>query len=425
MAVEYNLNRNYAIEKCESTLSFCISSVMQLKGFNCKIWIETSRSFFRNLLVEAFVSLCGLFQQLPGMTEKPEKIEYEQDEGGQQVLHEHYRFKVGWGQYPLRIDKFLMNKIANVSRSRIQEGLKSGQVLVNGKAVKSNFKVKAGHEVSVVMPRPPRDKELLPEAIPLDIVYEDNYIMVINKPPGMVVHPGYNNYTGTLVNALLNYFQGLPESVNGHDRPGIVHRIDKETSGLMVISKHKKAMNDLFHQFAEKTVYRHYMALVWGDVKQEAGKIDGNLARSLKDRKLMQVYEDEETGKPAVTHYQVIARFGYVTLLQCRLETGRTHQIRAHMRYLGHPIFNDKMYGGDKIVAGPSASKYRQFVDNCFEACPRQALHAQSLGFAHPKGWVDLFFEQPLPEDMHQLVDKWRRFAHHKGLGDLNYLLFY
>ncbi len=351
------------------------------------------------------------------MTEKPEKIQYQEDETGEEVLYEHYRFRVGWGQYPLRIDKFLMNKIANVSRKRIQDGLKAKRVLVNGEAVKSNFKVKAGQEISVVLPKPPKGDETKPEAIDLDIVYEDDYVMVVNKPPGMVVHPGHNNFSGTLVNALMYYFHNLPTAVNGHDRPGIVHRIDKETSGLMVVSKHKKALNSLFHQFAEKTVQRHYIALAWGDFKDDYGTINGNLARSLKDRKLMQVYERSEVGKPAITHFQVIERFGFATLLQCWLETGRTHQIRAHLKYIGNPVFNDKMYGGDKIIYGPKSSKFRQFVENCFETCPRQALHAQSLGFLHPKGWVPMYFEQSFFDDMSQLIDKIRNYSYHKGLG--------
>jgi len=298
-------------------------------------------------------------------------------------------------------------------------------VLVNEKAVKSNFKVKAGFEVSVLLPQPPREGELQAEALSLDIVYEDDYLLVVNKPPGMVVHPGYNNFSGTLVNGLMHHFHHLPAAINGHDRPGIVHRIDKETSGLMVVAKHKKALNHLFHQFADKTVQRHYTGLVWGEVKENVGRITGNLARSLQDRKRMQVYEDEDTGKPAVTHFQVIARFGYASLLQFQLETGRTHQIRAHLKYLGHPLFNDKMYGGDKAVCGPNTVRFRQFIQNCFEICPRQALHAQSLGFAHPRGWVPALFEQQMPEDMHRLVDKWQHYAHHNGLGEMENLLVY
>lgn len=359
------------------------------------------------------------------MTEKPESIQYQNNENGEQELYEHYRFKVGWGQYPLRIDKFLMNKLSNVTRTQIQNGLKAKHVLVNGEAVKSNFKVKAGQEIKVVLPKPPREEELQPEDLPLDIVYEDAFLMIINKPAGMVVHPGFNNFSGTLVNGLMHHFHNLPTAINGHDRPGIVHRIDKETSGLLVVSKHKQALNGLFHQFADKTVQRHYVALVWGSIKEDSGKIEGNLDRSLRDRKMMQVYEDAEVGKPAVTHFQVIARFGYATLVQCWLETGRTHQIRAHMKYLGHPVFNDKLYGGDKPVSGPNTSKFHQFVKNCFEVCPRQALHAQSLGFSHPKGWVPLFFEKHLPDDMHQVVDKWQHFAYYKEMGQMDHLLVY
>ncbi len=358
------------------------------------------------------------------MTEKPEKIQYETDpETQEQVLYEHYRFQSGWGQEPLRVDKFLMNKISHISRSQIQEGIKNQLVLINDKPVKSNHKVKAGQTVKVVMPRPPEEMTLKAEDIPIDRVYEDDYVLVVNKPAGMVVHPGINNHSGTLVNALLHYFHTLPETINGHDRPGIVHRIDKETSGLLVVAKQKRAINDLFHQFANKTVDRQYLTLVWGEPRQDTGTIEGNLARSIRNRKAMAVYDDDEVGKPAITHYQVIARFGYATLVKCRLETGRTHQIRAHLEHLGHPVFNDKLYGGDKLASGPGDGKYRQFVKNCMEVCPRQALHAQSLTFQHPKGWQQLALEKHLPPDFRELVLKWQTLAEKKGIGDSRYLV--
>lgn len=357
------------------------------------------------------------------MTERPEKIQYQTDPDSQeQVLYEHYRFQAGYGQAPLRIDKFLMNKLSDISRSRIQQGIREQKVLVNDGPVKTNHKVKAGQTVKVVLPRPPEEMTLKAEAIPLDLVYEDDSVVLVNKPAGMVVHPGINHHSGTLVNALMHYFHTLPETINGHDRPGIVHRIDKETSGLLVVAKQKLAINALFHQFAEKTVDRQYLSLVWGQPKHDAGTVEGNLARSERDRKAMAVYEDPEIGKPAVTHYQVIALFGHASLVKCTLETGRTHQIRAHMKYLGHPVFNDKLYGGDKLAAGPSHSKYRQFVKNCQEVCPRQALHAQSLAFQHPKGWQPLHFEQPLPPDFRALVVKWQHWAQQQGLGDTRYL---
>ena len=358
------------------------------------------------------------------MTEQPEKIQYQTDPDSQeQVLYEHYRFQAGRGQEPLRIDKFLMNKLSHVSRSRIQQGIRDQQVLVDEAPVKTNHKVKAGQVVKVAMPRPKEAMVLKAEAIPLDLVYEDDFVVVVNKPAGMVVHPGISNHSGTLVNALMHHFHTLPETINGHDRPGIVHRIDKETSGLLVVAKQKLAINALFHQFAEKTVDRQYLTLVWGEPNQECGTIEGNLARSESNRKAMAVYQDPEIGKPAITHYQVIARFGYASLVKCILETGRTHQIRAHMKYLGNPVFNDKLYGGDKLAAGPSHSKYRQFVKNCMEVCPRQALHAQSLGFQHPKGWQPLSFEQPLPSDFRALVSKWQQWAQQQGVGDTRYLL--
>ena len=273
------------------------------------------------------------------MTERPEKIQYQTDpERQEQVLYEHYRFYAGYGQEPLRIDKFLMNKISHISRSRIQEGIKANQVLINDTPVKSNHKVKAGQTVKVVLPRPPEDMVLKAEAIPLDLVYEDHYVVVVNKPAGMVVHPGINNHSGTLVNALMHYFHTLPETINGHDRPGIVHRIDKETSGLLVVAKQNLAINSLFDQFAQKTVDRQYLALVWGEPACDSGTIEGNLARSERNRKAMAVYEDPETGKPAVTHYQVIARFGYASLVKCVLETGRTHHIRAGGRAVSRQV---------------------------------------------------------------------------------------
>lgn len=327
-------------------------------------------------------------------------------------LYEHHRLVADKGQKPLRVDKFLNNLLPNTSRNKIQQAAAAGSIHVNGNEVKSNYKVKAGDVVQVVLSYPPRETELKPENLPLDIIYEDDSLLLVNKKPGMVVHPGHGNYDGTLVNALLYHFNNLP----GADgtRPGLVHRLDKDTSGIMVIAKTEQAMAHLAKQFFYRTTRRSYVALVWGDLDENEGTITGNIGRSHKDRKVFTVYPDGEEGKHAVTHYRVLQRFGYTTLVECRLETGRTHQIRVHMKYLGHPLFNDKEYGGDKILKGTTFTKYKQFVENCFSVCQRQALHAKTLGFTHPESAKEIFFESELPADMADLVEKWTVYAKHK-----------
>ena len=325
-------------------------------------------------------------------------------------LYEHFRFTADPGQTHLRIDKFLVNKIQNTSRNKIQAAASAGNILVNGKAVKPNYKVKPNDEISIVMSYPPPDNEIIPEDIPIDIVYEDDSVLVINKVQEMVIHPGYGNKTGTLVNALVYHFMGDPFFNPENERPGIVHRIDKGTSGLLVIAKTEIARNHLARQFFEKTSERTYWALVWGQLKENEGTITGHIGRHLKDRMQMAVFPDGEKGKHAVTHYKVIERLGYVTLVECRLETGRTHQIRAHFKHIGHPLFNDDRYGGDQILKGTTFTKYKQFVQNCFKILPRQALHAKTLGFIHPRTGEKMRFDSELPEDMAQVIDKWRKY---------------
>jgi 23S rRNA pseudouridine1911/1915/1917 synthase len=335
------------------------------------------------------------------------------DEAGQdeqEEFFEHYRLVSDKGQQPLRIDKFLVNRIQNATRNRVQNAIKAGSVQVNGQPVKANYKVKPEDVITVLLPDPPRDKELKPENIPLDIIFEDDHVLVVNKPAGMVVHPGFNNYTGTLVNALIYHFDQLP-TANGERRPGLVHRIDKDTSGLLVIAKDEYSMSHLAKQFFDHTSKRTYQALVWGSFDEKEGTISARLARALKDRRVMQVYQEEEVGKHAITHYKVLEEFHYASLIECRLETGRTHQIRAHMLYIGHPIFNDAAYRGDVITSGPAFTRYKQFIQNCFETCPRQALHAKSLGFVHPHTGEELYFEAPLPPDMANLLEKWRKYV--------------
>ncbi len=336
-------------------------------------------------------------------------IEIELPDQEEQDLYEHLRVVVDKGQSLLRIDKFLMHRVENASRNRIQNAIDSGNVLVNDKAVKSSYKVKPMDIISVVLPHPPRDTEVYPENISLNIVYEDDDLLIVDKPAGMVVHPGYNNYTGTLVNGLVYHFQHLPQLPGNDGRPGLVHRIDKDTSGLLVISKNERAMAYLAKQFFDHTINRKYLALVWGDLAQD-GTITGYIGRSVKDRKVMAIYDDETKGKWAITHYSILERFNYVTLVECRLETGRTHQIRAHMKHIGHPLFNDATYGGDKILKGTVFTKYKQFVENCFELMPRQALHAQSLGFLHPKTKKFIHFESPLSPDFKLVIEKWRNY---------------
>lgn len=324
-------------------------------------------------------------------------------------LYEHFKFVASEGQEPLRVDKFLMNFIENATRNKIQQAVKAGNVLVNEAVVKSNYKVKAQDVVRVVLAHPPHENLLVPENIPLDIIHEDNEVIVVNKPAGMVVHPGHGNYSGTLVNALIYHFQNLPK--NSNERPGLVHRIDKDTSGLLVVAKTEFAMANLASQFFNRTTERLYLALVWGSVIEEEGTITGHVGRSLKNRLQMDVFPDGEFGKHAVTHYKVVERFSYVTLVECKLETGRTHQIRAHFKYIGHPLFNDERYGGDRILKGTTYTKYKQFVDNCFKILPRQALHAKTLGFEHPETKEQLFFNSEIPEDMKQCLEKWRNYT--------------
>ncbi len=331
------------------------------------------------------------------------------NESDEQDLYEHLRIVVDKGQSLLRIDKFLMHRVENASRNRIQNAIDLGNVLVNDKPVKPSYKVKPADVISVVLPHPPRDTEVYPENIPIEITYEDDDVLIVNKAAGMVVHPGYNNYTGTLVNALVYHFQQLPTLPGNDGRPGLVHRIDKDTSGLLLISKNERAMTWLARQFFEHTINRRYLALAWGDLEQD-GTITGYIGRSLADRRVMAIYDDETKGKWSVTHYKVLERFGYVTLIECRLETGRTHQIRAHMKHIGHPLFSDATYGGDKIIKGTTFSKYKQFIENCFELMPRQALHAQSLGFVHPTTRKSVYFEAPLPVDFEAVLQKWRKY---------------
>lgn len=331
-------------------------------------------------------------------------------------LYEHYRFTADKGQGQIRIDKYLSMHIVGVSRNRIQQAAEAGCILVNEVPVKSNYKIKPLDIVSVVMNRPPRELEIIPENIPLDVVYEDDDLMVINKPPGLVVHPGFGNYQGTLVNALAYLLKDTPEYDAKDPRLGIVHRIDKDTSGLIVVAKNAYAKTHLSAQFFNKTTKRQYVALVWGSIKENEGRIEGNIGRSLKDRMLMTVFPDGDYGKPAVTHYKVLERLGYVTLVQCKLETGRTHQIRVHMKYIGHTLFNDERYGGNEVLKGTNFAKYKQFVQNCFSICPRQALHAQTLGFIQPRTGEELMFEAPLPEDINLLLNKWRGYIANRDI---------
>lgn len=323
---------------------------------------------------------------------------------------EHFRFVADKGQQMIRIDKFLTDRMEKTSRNRIQQAAEANCVLVNGRPVKSSYKIKPNDVVSIVMDRPRYDFEIIAEDIPLDIVYEDDYLLVVNKPPGLVVHPGHGNYHGTLVNALAWHFRENPNYDVSDPRLGLVHRIDKDTSGLLVIAKTPEAKTDLGLQFFNKTTRREYVAVVWGDFDDKKGTITGNIGRNPKNKLQMAVMTDPEQGKHAVTHYEVIESFGYVSVVKCRLETGRTHQIRVHMLSKGHPLFNDARYGGDKILRGTTFAKYRQFVENCFDVCPRQALHARTLGFRHPATGEEMNFECPVPNDMTMMIDKWRDY---------------
>lgn len=328
-------------------------------------------------------------------------------------LYEHYSFKAGKGQEPLRVDKFLMNFVENATRNKIQQAAKQGNIFVNGQVVKSNHRVKSNDIVKVMFSYPPHEYLLTPENIPLDIVYEDEALLVVNKPAGLVVHPGHGNYSGTLINGLIYHFENLPN--NSSNRPGLVHRIDKDTSGLLVVAKTEQAMTHLANQFFNKTSEREYIALVWGDLSHDEGTITGHIGRHLKNRLLMDVFEDGSFGKEAITHYKVLERFSYVTLVSCRLETGRTHQIRAHFSHIGHPLFNDERYGGDKICKGTTFAKYKQFVENNFEILPRQALHAKTLGFEHPVSGAFMRFDSPIPQDIEECIQRWRNYTKYQN----------
>jgi 23S rRNA pseudouridine1911/1915/1917 synthase len=334
----------------------------------------------------------------------------EEEYPDQQEMFEHFRFTIDPGQTLLRIDKYLASRIENTSRTRIQNAADAGNILVNDKPVKPNYRIKPGDLIQIVLPMPPREVELLPENIPLNIVYEDDHVIVVNKEAGMVVHPAYGNYTGTLVNALMWHFRDLPLFSSGELRPGLVHRIDKDTSGILVLAKNELSLNRLSKQFYDRTTDRKYVALVWGVPDPPEGTIEGNVGRSIRDRKIMQVFPDGSMGKIAITHYRVIENFGYVSLVECKLETGRTHQIRVHFSWIKHPLFNDDEYGGDRILKGTTFSKYQQFIRNCFSILPRQALHARSLAFNHPITGKRLSFDSELPADMQAVIEKWRAY---------------
>ena len=328
-------------------------------------------------------------------------------------LYERFNITIDKGQEPVRIDKFLTNRIEGATRNKLQQAISTGMVLVNGKEIRTNYKVKPLDEVIIYSDMSPEETDVLPENIPLNIIYEDADLMMINKPVGMVVHPGSGNFTGTLLNGVAWYLQQQNPTLSAELLPrfGLVHRIDKNTSGLLVLAKTDTAMRQLARQFFDHTVTREYVALVWGDVAKDKGTINAHVGRHQRLRKLFEAYPEGDHGKEAITHYKVLERFGYVTLVQCVLETGRTHQIRVHMKYAGHPLFNDEIYGGDKIVKGTVYTKYRQFVDNCFKICPRQALHAKTLGFIHPSTGEKMFFDTPMPDDMQQVIEKWRKYS--------------
>ena len=343
--------------------------------------------------------------------ELPDELENDLDDiepvGDESQLYEHFRVVVDKGQAMVRVDKYLFERIVNASRNRIQKAAEGGFVMANGKPVKSSYKVKPLDVITVMMDRPRYENEIIPEDIPLNIVYEDKYVMVVNKPAGLVVHPGHGNYHGTLVNALAWHMKDIPEYDANDPHVGLVHRIDKDTSGLLVIAKTPDAKTNLGIQFFNKTTKRRYRALVWGNVEQDEGTIVGSIARNPKDRMQMAVFPpDSGIGKHAVTHYRVLENFNYVTLVECRLETGRTHQIRAHMKHIGHPLFNDERYGGNEILRGTQFSKYKQFIQNCFAVCPRQALHARTLGFIHPRSGQEMYFTSELPADMTALLER-------------------
>ncbi len=338
--------------------------------------------------------------------QEEEKFDQESDE-----LFEHHRISVDPGQQALRVDKFLFDRLPNASRSKIQSAVKSGFVLVNNQQIRANYKVRANDEIVISLPQPPRVNELLPEDIPLDIVFEDDHLLIVNKPAGMVVHPAFQNWSGTLVNALVYHFSQLPEMPNNEGRPGLVHRIDKDTSGLLVIAKTEKAMSGLAKQFYDHSIERTYWALVWGDPGDIKRTIDINVGRSLKDRRITDTFPEGDFGRNAITHFEKIKDLRYVSLIKCNLETGRTHQIRAHMKFIGHTIFGDSTYGGNRVLKGTQFSKYKTFVENCFKIMPRQALHAKSIGFVHPITKKQIQFDSDLPEDFKNVLDKWDNYV--------------
>lgn len=347
-----------------------------------------------------------------------EELDKDPGQNGNDDLYERFVFRTDKGQEPLRIDKFLMNRIEGATRNKLQQALNAGLVTVNGKEVKPNFKVKALDEIIVYSDTSAADTDIVPEPMDLNIMFEDTDLMVINKPAGMVVHPGSGNYSGTLLNGVAWYLKQNDPAVSEESLPrfGLVHRIDKNTSGLLVLAKTHQAMSRLAKQFYDHTVKREYVALVWGDLKEDRGTIIAHVGRNQRYRKLFEAYPDGEHGKEAITHYEVMERFGYTTLVRCVLETGRTHQIRVHMKYLGHPLFNDDTYGGDKIVKGTVYARYRQFVENCFALCPRHALHARTLGFVHPQSGKEMFFEAAVPTDMERVIEKWKAYAAQKNI---------
>lgn len=345
------------------------------------------------------------------MIETPDLIEEEEQE-----FYEHYHIVADKGQGLLRIDKFLMSRIEGTSRNKIQNAAHAGNIRVNDKPVKPNHRIHPNDVISIVMATPPRELEIIAENIPINIIYEDDDLLLVNKTPDMVVHPGYANYTGTLLNALTYHLRNTDKREG--IQPYLCHRIDKNTSGILLIAKTELAQQHLARQFFEHSIQRQYIALVWGDLKEDEGTIEGNIGRNPLNRRMMTVFPDGETGKEAITHYKVLEKFGYVSLIECRLETGRTHQIRTHLKYLGHPVFNDDTYGGNLILKGTTFSKYKQYIENCFKLLPRQALHAKSLGFIHPTTGKFIFFDSELPTDMQSVVEKWRKYSSFNELGE-------
>jgi len=345
-------------------------------------------------------------------------MEEELDINQEDEFYEHHHIIADPKQAILRVDKFLMDRLPNVTRNKIQNGIKDGFVKVNNNTVKPNHKIHPGDSIQVLLPEPPRNDEVIAEDLPLNIVYEDKDLMIVNKEAGMVVHPAYQNWSGTLVNGLVYHFQNLPEMEGNEGRPGLVHRIDKDTSGLLVIAKSERAMNSLAKQFFDHSIERTYYALVWGELAEEKGTINVNVGRSLKDRRITACFPEGDYGKVAITHFKVIKSMRYVSLVQCNLETGRTHQIRAHMKFIGHPLFNDATYGGDQILKGTVFTKYKQFVHNCFKAIPRQALHAKTLGFIHPVTGESVQFDSELPDDFKDAIGRWENYVKHHSEED-------